>query len=240
MKPESVKKLNRVAILQSSYIPWKGYFDLIRQADTFILFDDVQYTRRDWRNRNRIKTAQGLKWLTIPVSVKGKFHQKIKDTIVSEPGWANKHWESLHHAYRQAPFFEKYSDFIQKLYREVSSLSYLSEINYLFITEINRLLKIDSIIRWSSEFTLQDGKNERLLGICRDVGATTYISGPSARSYLDEELFHNNGVAVKWMNYTGYPEYPQLYEPFEHHVSILDLLFNTGDKAIDYIKVSGN
>jgi len=239
MKSESGIEGNRVAIVQSNYIPWKGYFDLINSVDTFVLYDDVQYTRRDWRNRNRIKTAHGLMWLTIPVSVKGKFHQKIRDTIVSDASWANKHWETLLHNYRHAPFFELYSETISDLYRKAASLSYLSEINRLFIIEINRLLGIDTSIKCSGDFNLLEGKSERLLGICREIGAMTYISGPAAQNYLNEELFRENGINVEWMRYDGYPEYLQLYGEFEHHVSILDLLFNTGDKAGDYMKASG-
>ncbi len=130
-----------VAIVQSNYIPWRGYFDLINSVDEFILYDDVQYTIRDWRNRNIIKTAQGPKWLTIPVEVKGKYHQKIKDTAISDPGWARKHWATIVHSYSRAPYFAKYRELFENLYLG-SEDKMLSGINHRFLSAICLLLEI--------------------------------------------------------------------------------------------------
>lgn len=223
-------------IVQSNYIPWKGYFDMIRAADEFVLYDDVQYTRRDWRNRNRIKTAGGTQWLTIPVEVKGKYLQKIKETKVSDPGWARQHWQTLSGAYRRAPYFRELQDRFESFYRgEVSP--WLSDINRELIAMVCEILGITTVIRSSSDFDLQaDEPTARLLEICQKAGATDYLSGPAAKAYLDESPFQQAGVQVRWMDYAGYPEYPQLHGPFEHAVSIVDLLWMTGPSAAMYLE----
>jgi hypothetical protein len=225
----------RVAIVQSNYIPWKGYFDLIRLSDEFILYDDVQYTRRDWRNRNLIKTPSGLKWLTIPVEVRGKYFQRIRDTRISDPNWGRKHWATIIHNYAKTPFFGAYREIFEPLYLATNE-ALLSEVNRRFIETIAPLVRVDTPIRWSSDYVLADGRSERLLQLCLSAGANTYLSGPAARGYLDETLFEEAGVRVEWMDYSGYPEYPQLFGAFQHGVTILDLLFNTGPEAANYMK----
>ena len=224
----------RIAIVQSSYIPWKGYFDLIRSVDEFVLYDDAQFTRRDWRNRNRIKTADGLKWLTVPVEMKGKYGQAIKDTRISDPFWGEKHWKSLVHAYSKAPCFSQCAARIEEVYQDVSDEA-LSHINYRFLTAICGILGIDTKITWSMDYAATGRKSERVLDICGQAGASEYLSGPSARAYLDESLFEEAGIDVVWMEYDGYPEYDQLHPPFEHHVTALDLIFHTGTNAPDHM-----
>lgn len=225
----------KVGILQSNYIPWKGYFDLINIVDEFILYDDMQYTRRDWRNRNKIKTPNGSQWLTIPVSVKGKYSQSIKDTKINDNSWVQKHWSTIKQNYSKAKYFKDYKDVFEELYLNSKEDS-LSLINYKFIIAINTILDINTKILWSSDFDLADGKTERLLGICKDCKATEYISGPAAQGYLDEELFGKENIKVSWMDYSNYPEYPQVYPPFEHAVTVLDLIFNEGPNAKKYMK----
>jgi hypothetical protein len=183
-----------VAIVQSNYIPWKGYFDLIAAVDEFILFDDMQYTRRDWRNRNKIKTPSGSIWLTIPVDVKGKYLQKIKETTISDSAWNCKHWNSIVHNYSNAKYFKDYKDLLEDLYAE-SKDRLLSKINFRFLTALCELLGKDTKISWSMDYDLVDGKTERLIDLCKQAGAAEYISGPSARGYLDEELFRKEGIA---------------------------------------------
>lgn len=231
--------MKKIAILQSNYIPWKGYFDLINMVDEFVLYDDVQYTRRDWRNRNKIKTPSGLIWLTIPVEVKGKYFQKINETRISEKDWAKKHWRTISLNYAKARYFREYKEIFEELYLSCDE-EYLSLINYRFITAINQVLGITTKIRWSSEFTLLDGKNERLIGICKECKANVYLSGPAAKDYIDESLFEKEGIKVEWMDYSGYPEYNQLYPPFEHGVSIIDLIFNEGPNATKFMKSFGD
>lgn len=226
--------MKKIIITQSNYIPWKGYFDGIHLVDEVVLYDDMQYTRRDWRNRNQIKTPQGLQWLTVPVEVKGKYFQKINETRISEPAWGHKHWLTLKHNYSKSPHWHEYADTLEMLYHRDYNL--LSEVNFAFIQQINTWLGIETKIRWSSEFHLAEDRNERLIQICLQTGATDYYSGPAAKAYMDIQAFHAAGIQVHWLNYSGYPEYPQLYEGFTHGVSVLDLLFQTGANASQYLK----
>ncbi|GHN00246.1 hypothetical protein WSM22_17350 [Cytophagales bacterium WSM2-2] len=225
----------KVLITQSNYIPWKGYFDAINSVDIVILYDDAQYTRRDWRNRNKIKTPNGLLWLTIPVDVKGKFFQKISETKISDRQWTKNHWETLLHNYSKAPCFLQYRDIIENAYLGCQDEK-LSLINLHFLKTCCALLDIKTEFRWSSEFDLRGDKSEKLLNMCIDSNAITYYSGLAAKDYLDVSLFEAHGIEVKWMDYSGYLAYPQLYGKFEHEVSILDLIFNTGDGAKKYMK----
>ena len=225
----------RLAIVQSNYIPWRGYFDLINSVDEFILFDDAQYTTRDWRNRNAIKTPNGLLWLTIPVQVRGKYLQKIKDTVVSDENWSHQHWQSIVHNYSQAPYFKEYREQFQELYLGTKE-RHLSQVNRSFITAICRILGIGTVISCSMDYDLIEGKTARLIKLCKDAGAAEYLSGPAARAYLDEELFRKEGIKLSYMDYSGYPEYHQLYPPFEPNVSIIDLIFNEGASAVRYMR----
>jgi hypothetical protein len=224
-----------IAVVQSNYIPWKGYFDLINSVDEFILYDDVQYTSRDWRNRNTIKSADGLIWLTIPVQVKGKYFQKIKDTVVADNKWARDHWRSIVHNYSKSSHFSEYRELFQQLYLGPED-KFLSQINYRFITAICRILGISTTISWSMDYHLAGEKTERLVTLCQQAEATNYVSGPAAKTYLDEELFRRQGIALSYMDYSGYREYKQIYPPFESHVSIIDLIFNEGPDAARYMK----
>ncbi len=236
----SARPEKTVAIIQSNYIPWKGYFDIINMSDEFILFDEAQYTRRDWRNRNKIKTPNGVMWLTIPVKVKGLYHQLIRETEVMDKRWGREHWKTLCHVYGRAPYFDQYRAFFEELYLTVSEEeTFLSQINYRFLKAICGLLGICTPLTWSHDYELLDGKTERVLGLCLQVGATVYLSGPSARAYLDEAQFTAVNMRVEYMDYSGYPEYHQLYPPFEHAVSILDLIFNEGPDAPRFMKSFG-
>lgn len=224
-----------IAVVQSNYIPWRGYFDLINSVDEFILYDDVQYTIRDWRNRNIIKTSSGLLWLTIPVEVKGKYLQKIKDTVISDPTWGRKHWASIIHNYSRAKYFPMHRELFEELYLR-SEDKLLSQINYRFIVAICRILGISTTISWSMDYNLIGDKTERLVHLCQQAGATEYLSGPAARAYLNEDLFEREGIGVAYMDYSAYPEYRQLYLPFEPSVTIIDLIFNEGPNATRYMK----
>jgi hypothetical protein len=225
----------KIAILQSNYIPWKGYFDLINLVDEFILYDDMQYTRRDWRNRNIIKTSGGPLWLTIPVEVKGKYFQKINDTTISDTTWAKRHWTSIVHNYSKAKYFPMHRGLFENLYLNLEE-RFLSRVNYLFLTAICEILGITTKISWSMDYNLANGKTERLVDLCKQAGATEYVSGPAAGHYIEEELFGREGIALQYIDYSSYPEYTQLYPPFEHQVSIIDLIFNEGPEATKYMK----
>lgn len=226
----------KVAVVQSNYIPWKGYFDLIRSVDAFVLYDDVQFTRRDWRNRNKIKTAQGEHWLSIPVKNKGRYSQLINEVEVSSSDWSRQHWKCIEMNYRRAACFEKMAPEMQGLYERAEKLTLLSDINYLFISEICRMLQIDTPLYRSEEIGHAQGKNERLIELCLSLEASEYLSGPAAKCYLDEDAFAREGLAVSYMNYDGYPQYSQLFGEFQHGVSVVDLLLNTGSQASTYLE----
>jgi hypothetical protein len=221
-------------ILQSSYIPWKGYFDLINYADDFIIYDIVQYTKNDWRNRNKIKTPDGTKWLTIPIR-QMRLHQTIYETKISNSNWNIKHWKTIAQNYAKAPYFKLYKDEFEELYLSLEEV-HLSEINLILIKFICRLLDIKTRFHHSRDFSLESGKTERLVDICNIVGAKKYLSGPAAKSYIKPEVFKASGIELIWMNYSNYPEYSQLFPPFCHGVSILDLFFNTGPEAKKFMK----
>lgn len=224
----------RIAILQSNYIPWKGYFDIIGLVDEFIIYDEVQYTKNDWRNRNKIKTPTGIQWITIPVYQKN-LKQKISETQVSNYKWGVKNWNSLKANYSRATFFRDYSLILENFYSTFKS-PFLSEINVALLRLICDQLNIKTAITNSIDFTLKGDPTERLVGLCKQKGATHYLTGPNAKNYLREDLFKEEGIDLEWMDYTGYTEYPQLYPPFDHGVSIVDLLFNAGPSSPDFMK----
>lgn len=225
----------RIAIVQSNYIPWKGYFDLIRAVDEFVLFDDVQYTRRDWRNRNRIKTAHGPAWLTVPVRASGHFLSPIKDIAVSDPAFGERHWRSVRASYARAAHFPAYADRLEALFVEPRQ-PMLSLVNRRWIEALCGILGIHTKLSWSMDYDAAPGRTQRLVSICRQAGADTYVSGPAARAYLDERAFRDAGIEVRYFDYTGYPEYEQLFPPFDHHVSVIDLILNTGPRAAQYLR----
>jgi hypothetical protein len=227
--------MKKVAILQSNYIPWKGYLDIIAAVDEFILYDDMQYTRRDWRNRNQIKTPQGVQWLTVPVLVKGKYHQKILETEIDGTDWSVAHWKALVLNYRQAPFFDEIASWLKPLYLE-HNFTHISLLNRRFIEAICNYLTIKTVISSSWDYTLLDGKTERLADLCVQAGGTEYISGPAAKDYVDEKVFSDLEIKLTWFDYVGYPEYPQLWGAFTHGVTILDLLFNCGKDSHRYMR----
>ena len=220
----------QIAIIQSCYVPWKGFFDLIGRCDEYVIFDRAQYVKRHWHNRNRIKTTSGLEWLTIPVITKGRYEQPI-DEVEIEKSWAEKHWRALELAYRRAPFFEPLAPIVRGWYERADKQERLTTVNELFLREIAALLGLRTRIVRDTVYSVRGSKSERLLEIARAAGADRYLSGPSAKAYFDERLFTAAGIEVEWMTYQGYPEYPQLHGVFEHAVSVLDLVFCTGPQA---------
>jgi len=224
-------------IMQSNYIPWKGYFDSIALVDVFVLYDEVQYTRSDWRNRNLIKTPQGLKWLTIPVETEGKLHQSIKDARIASRRWVKDHLKTIQCNYARAAAYREIFPLLEELYMKAEGLTYLTDVNFLFLQGIMEYMGIHTPLRYSWEYPHESkDKNMRLVEICLAAGGTDYYTGPAARAYLSEAAFEAHGIRIHWLDYDGYPEYPQLYPPFEHKVSIIDLLLNTGEQAPYYLK----
>ena len=218
--------MKKVAVLQSNYIPWKGYFDIISAVDVFVIYDEVQYTKNDWRNRNIIKTPTGTAWLTIPVR-QVSLEQKIYETQITLKNWNVKHWNSIRGAYSKAPYFKECEAYFRDIYLSIETEN-LSEINLIFIRAINKLLGITTKIIDSRTLNLDGDKNKRLVQAVSKLRGTVYVSGPSAKNYLDESLFNGEGIEVEWMDYSKYSKYQQLYPPFVHGVSVIDMIFNVG------------
>jgi hypothetical protein len=225
--------MRTVAAIQPCYLPWRGFFDFIHEVDAFVFLDDVQYTVRDWRNRNRIKTpGRGCVWLTVPVS--GGRDQLIKDVRIerSQP-WARKHLDAITRNYGRCRYFERYFGMLR------ASLDSGHELLADLDIELTRLicsdLGIQTTLVRSSSLDCGGAKDDRLISIVRAVGGRRYLSGPSARAYLQPEKWRQAGIELAYKDYEGYPEYPQIEGPFESSVSVIDLLFAVGERAPDYI-----
>ena len=227
--------MKRVAILQSSYLPWRGYFDLMSSVDEFVLYDDVQYTKGDWRNRNRIKTPQGLLWLTVPVG--DSIDRQMRDVTVRDPGCGAAHWKKLHANYGRARCFDEASAWLRPLFCDDEWHS-LSEVNERLLRAVCGRLGITTSVSRSSDYRLEGDRNQRLVSICAQAGASVYVSGPRARAYLDVAAFERSDIEVSWFDYPAYPAYRQLWGPFVDDLSIVDLLFNCGHESPRYLEAA--
>lgn len=224
---------HRVAVIQSNYLPWKGYFDIIHDVDEFIFYDDVQFTKNDWRTRNRIKTPQGVQWLSVPAGPGSD--RLVCEVTLTDPRWQKKHWQSLRQNYSRAPHFDSCRAFLEHCYLGTTWTS-LSDLNQYLIRHIaTELLGITTTFGDSRRHAPQGQKLDRLLDLLIKAGATSYVSGPNARDYIDPARFAAAGIELRYKDYSDYPVHPQLYPPFEHAVSIVDLLCNTGPDAPEYI-----
>jgi len=223
----------RVGIIQSSYIPWRGYFDFIDSVDLFMLYDDVQYSTGSWRNRNQLKTDTGLKWLTVPV--KTKLGLSIDQVLIGHPNqpWQDTHRLLLKNSLGDAPFFREAMDIWEKgiAYGDAT----ISQLNIRLIKLICAYLEITTPLVMSQNYAVTGAKTERLINLLKKVGATVYLSGPTAQGYLDEKLFHENGISLEYKTY-DYAPYPQLWGEFVGTVSVLDLIANRGQEARYFLK----
>lgn len=225
--------MKKVAVLQSNYIPWKGYFDIIHDVDEFIFYDEVQYTKNDWRNRNKIVVNGQEIWLTIPCG--NDLKRKIYEVEIKENRWQKKHYDTLWMAYHNSPYWKKYEEFFEYTYLK-KKWRYLFEINRYLIKHISRdFLKINTVFADSRDYITHGKRNEKLISLLKASGTDVYISGPSARNYIDEEQYKMEGIKIIWKDYSNYPKYSQNSKEFHDNVSILDLLFNVGDEACYYI-----
>jgi len=225
----------KVGIIQSNFLPWRGYFDFIREVDLFIVHDDLQYTKGDWRNRNKIKTPRGLEWITVPVNYRATSQLIDETTVDYSTPWAQKMLNRIRESYRHAPNFDMYFTQLSELLT-TPSIS-VSDLNVRLIHWVCGNLNINTPIKFSREYNPQGTKTERLLGILKQVNATSYLSGPAARSYLIPELLENEGIRLEYKKY-NYAEYHQLFPPFESNVSVIDLLFMMGEHSRLYLDLS--
>ena len=228
-----MNKLSKIAILQSNYIPWKGVFDMIHQVDTFVFLEDVQFTKRDWRNRNQIMTPNGLQWITVPVKKAPRESKIYEVEIFNDSNWQRNHYDAFTHNYAKAPYFKDYKHILEEIYLK-NIWNNLSEFNIKTTILISKVLGINTRFINSRNLSTTGKKDDKLIEICKQVGAISYLSGPAAKSYIDDEKFKESNIKLSYINYE-YPEYKQLYGPFSHYVTILDLLFNCGPDSTYYI-----
>lgn len=233
----------RVVILQSNYLPWKGFFDLIRRADLLLFYDDTQYTKNDWRNRNLIKTPRGRAWITIPCGPR-HLDRRIDEVRPVHSRWQRSHWDKLLQNYRDTPYFADYRPFFEDFYLH-RTWTNLSELNQYLILHIAReFLGTKTPYQQASEFGVSGTKEQRLVDLLIKVGATSYLSGPTGKDFLRPDPFREAGIRMEWMDYSHYRPYRQQFPPFIHEVSIVDLLFNEGPASREYLqppeKTAGN
>jgi hypothetical protein len=227
-------KSMRVTILQPSYLPWLGFFEQMQRSDQFVLYDDVQFTRRDWRNRNRIRVLEGSVWLTVPVIQKNKYEQSLLETkIDNSTSWKRKHLETIRCHYSKTPFFDLHFPWCEKIFNR--EWDFLLDLSLETIQYLKGALKINTPLLRSSELGQSGNKTERLISICKQIGATQYLSGESAKNYISEKDFFDQGIELEYQEYQ-HPEYPQRYEGFVPFLSTIDLLFNCGDKSLEFLK----
>lgn len=226
----------RLAVLQSNYIPWKGYFDLMAMADLFVVYDSVQYTKNDWRNRNRVVSPNGPMWLTIPIATANRAEQAINEARISDSRWSRKHWASIGQSFAKRPSFELWRHEWERAYDEASELELLHDVNMLFLRMLARQLNIDTPIVDDREFELAtDTPTGKLVQLCDSVGADRYVTGPAGLSYLEVDRFDDCGIALDVIDYTTYSGYPQPAEVFEHGVSVIDLMAAVGTAAPSHL-----
>lgn len=223
----------KAGILQPGYLPWLGFFEQVYKSDIFVIYDDVQFDKNGWRNRNRIKTANGVQWLTIPVFLKSQNKPLIKDVrIDNKINWKKKHLESIKVNYSKAEFYLQYYSMFEELLSK--DWDFLIELDMEFIFRICHALGIKREIKFSSEMSVDGDKNARLINICKKFNANKFFEGQSGKDYMDIDLFKKNGIEVEFQNYK-HPEYRQLYGDFIPYLSIVDLLFNEGEKSLQIL-----
>lgn len=222
----------RVGVIQSSFIPWRGYFDFIASADAFVFHDDIQYTKGDWRNRNRIKTPKGTEWITVPVSYKSVAQLICETPIDYSVAWQKKHLRIWDANYQAAPHFETVMDLLSGF--DTDKDDSITELNIRLIRRICGYLGISTPMVMSSELSLEGTKTDRLIDMLTKLKATTYLSGPSADAYLDKAAFRRAGIRLEYKTY-DYEPYPQLWGEFDGAVTVLDLIANCGPMSKNLI-----
>ncbi len=226
----------KVAISQPTYLPWMGYFDVIDQVDTFVVLDNVQFAKRSWQQRNRIRTATGLQWLTVPVKSQGRFEQLIRDVELLDVSFARDHVRAIEHAYRRAPHFQQYFPGLEQQLTENCPVR-LAELNTRLLKCLMSVLGLETPIVNASELGVSGRRTEQLANICEKLGADEYLSALGSAAYLveDQEIFTSRSIEVTFQHYE-HPVYPQVFLPFEPFASVIDLIFNTGEASLEVLR----
>lgn len=212
---------HRICVAQSNYLPWLGYFALVDQADTFVLYDSAQFTKNDWRNRNRIRSESSAFWITIPCITSGRFGQSIRETQVKATGWARKHIASMQSCYSKSPHFAWFEDRLFPILTELKDEQSLSYTNEILIRLIAQDLNITTTVVSDNQYLVAGDRNSKLLQLCQQAGATEYLSGPAASNYLDRQRFMANGIRIKYMDYG----------------SVEEFLIHQGNMATDFLSI---
>lgn len=225
----------KIAIVQSNYIPWIGYFDLIASVDKFVFLDDVQYTNRDWRNRNKVIGPNGVQWLTVPINNQYITREsKIFEVVVSDTKWKIDHLEKIRRNYKKSNYFSTVFPVVEEIYAAIES-EHLSNLNQHITKALCVVLGIETLMYDSRDFVTSDDKNLRLVEICQSLGASVYFSGPAAQNYLNVGMFSREDIEVSWFDYK-YRAYPQLWGYSDMNVSIIDSMFNVGLDCLKILK----
>lgn len=220
--------MKTVCIHQPDFLPWLGFFDRLRKCDLYVVLDNVQFLRRGWHHRDKIKSASGEVWLTIPVKKSGRFEQLISETeIDNSTDWRSQHLGSLRACYGRAPFFSKIFPSLEAIYNKDHNL--LADFNLELLRFLMEALDTKTEMVFASKLATEGRKNELLLSILQSVEGTHYLSGTGAKAYLEESAFKERGITVQWQEFS-HPKYPQLFGDFLPGLSSIDFLFNTGDK----------
>jgi len=233
------KKPFTVVILQPAYLPWLGYFDQMFKSDAFVVYDDVQFDKHGWRNRNRIKTAHGWQWLTVPVLTKGRNKQSNKEVLINNnENWPKKHLASLKQNYSTAPFFHEYFSVLAAVYAK--EWKFLIDLDAAFLNEVMRILGLERPVYYASDLGIHGGPTDRLISLCKHFGATRFLEGDAGKAYIEESRFHASDIELKYHGYR-HPVYGQRYGSFVPYMSVIDLLFNQGPKSLEIlVDVSGD
>jgi len=226
--------MKTLSILQPGYLPWLGFFEQMDRTDIFVIYDDVQYDKHSWRNRNRIKTAQGIQWLTVPVLTSKRSGQLVNEVeIDNRVPWQKKHLRALEQNYRKARWFDRYYPLVEEGY--VHSWNTLLECDMFFINLLKHAFGITTSILFSSGLTAQGKSTDRLVRLCEELGATVFYEGMAGKNYIDDTLFLDNGIQIVYQDY-NHPVYSQLHGAFISHLSAVDLLFNEGPEGLKLLR----
>ncbi|OGS22806.1 MAG: hypothetical protein A2252_10570 [Elusimicrobia bacterium RIFOXYA2_FULL_39_19] len=222
-----------MSVHQAQYIPWLGYFNKIAKSDIFVVLDNVQYKKREYQNRNRIRTKQGWLWLTVPVITKEKFFQKINEVEIDNTAdWKEKHFETIKVNYSHAKFYKDYIGFFENCFQK--DWQKLQDLNMEIINFALQVLDIKTPLKLESELQIEGTSTQRIVNICKKLSANTYLSGSGGKDYMNESLFQNENIGLEYQSFT-HPRYEQVYPGFEPYMSIIDLILNHGQESRNFI-----